>query len=254
MRQWVPEPEMRKTGQLQQSGYVAGAEHVGSHGSEKGSRSYPECACSWHLWSPCQECKWRLRHHIFKYLKWLHKKCLFYFEEKTIKMMLMAKHKISILEFHRKAAGSLPCLLPLAGCPLPPPITAHLAGGGTLCARVQGKRCTQALETGSKGPGRGVPLPKYQVALWWQHRFLKGTIPLGLTGEEGSQPEASQKRVSLNGWGQGKSLRLGVWLWMRLWVTKIKSKKHWSEILRWQRSCLNFLCIPQYDNIICTQC
>ena len=173
MRQWVPEPEMRKTGQLQQSGYVAGAEHVGSHGSEKGSRPYSECACFWHLWSPCQECKWRLRHHIFKYLKWLHKKCLFYFEEKTIKMTLMAKHKISILEFHREAAGSLPWLLPLAGCPLPSPITAHLAGGGTLCARVQGKRCTQALETGSKGSGWRIPLSQIPDCLVMTAQVLK---------------------------------------------------------------------------------
>lgn len=79
---------------------------------------------------------------------------------------------------------------------------------------------------------------EFHYAKWWQHRFLKGTIPLGLTGEEGIQPEASQKRVFPIGWGQGKSLGLG--LWMRLWVTKIKRKKHWSEILWWQRSCLIF--------------
>ena len=90
---------------------------------------------------------------------------------------------------------------------------------------------------------------EFHYPKWWQHRFLKGTIPLGLTGEEGIQPEASQKRVFLNGWGQGKSLGLGLWLWMRLWVTKIKRKKHWSEILWWQRSCLNFLCISQYDRM-----
>ena len=155
---------VRKPGQLQQSGYVAGADRVGSHGSGKGSGSSSECTCFWHLWGPWQECKRRLRHHIFKYLKWLHKNVLFYSEEQTIKMTMMAKHKISILEFHCKVAGSLPWLLPLVCCPLPSPTTAHLALRRTLCARVQGKRSTQAPETDSKGSGWGIPLSQMMTA------------------------------------------------------------------------------------------
>lgn len=191
---------VRKPGQLQQSGCAAGAGREDLTGQGKGSGPSSECTCFWHLWGPWQECKRRLRHHIFKYLKWLHKNVLFYSEEQTIKIAMMAKHKISILEFHCKVAGAHP-----GCCPpglLSTPFSHHCPPGTTknlVCARVQGKRSTQA-PSRLKGSGWGIThYPK-----WWQHRFLKGTIPLGLTGEEGIQPEASQKRVFLNGWGQGQ--------------------------------------------------
>lgn len=159
-------------------------------------------------------------------------------------MTLMAKHKISILEFTVRLQGAYPgcCHWPAVHSLLPP-------------NRPPGTRrdlvCACPREEVHRGPGNRLQ------RIWVGNsimpnddsRFLKGTIPLGLTGEEGIQPEASQKRVFLNGWGQGKSLGLGLWLWMRLWVTKIKRKKHWSEILWWQRSCLNFLCISQYDRM-----
>lgn len=80
-------------------------------------------------------------------------------------MMLMAKHKTSNLEFHRKAAGSLPWLLPLASCPLPSPVTAHLAQGGN-CVRVsKGRGARRPWKQAPKDLGEEFHYSKYQTAL-----------------------------------------------------------------------------------------
>ena len=141
--------------------------------------------------------------------------------------------KLASLNFTVRLQGAYPscCHWPAVHSLLPSPPTWQEEGP---CVRVsKGRGAHRPWKQAPKDLGDEFHHPKYQIALWWQHRFLKGTIPLGLTGEEGLQPEASQKRVSLNGWGQGKSLGLGLWLWMRLWVTKIKSKKalKWNSLV-----------------------
>lgn len=56
---------VRKLVQLEQSRAGAGADSVGSQ-RPYGFRFSCEWGCACYLWGPWQECKWRLRYHVFK--------------------------------------------------------------------------------------------------------------------------------------------------------------------------------------------